>query len=65
MYLTKAETWKLAFDLGCFEIVRDYTMSDYNGSMEQNEWGFGRLDNPASELRAKGYYEAKEKGWIK
>lgn len=64
MYLTKAETWKMAVDLGCFETVRDYSMTDYNGSLKKNEWGFGNLDNPASELRARGYYEAKEKGWI-
>jgi 7-cyano-7-deazaguanine synthase len=65
MYLTKAETWKMAVDLGCFEIVRDYSMTDYNGNLKKNEWGFGELDNPASRLRAAGFYEAKEKGWIK
>lgn len=64
MYLTKAETWKLAAELGCAEIVRDYTLTDYNGDMTKNDWGFGKLDNPASELRAKGFYEAREKGWI-
>jgi 7-cyano-7-deazaguanine synthase len=35
-------------------------MTDYNGSQTMNEWGRGELDNPASELRAKGYYKAKE-----
>lgn len=70
MYLTKAETWKLAADLSdqkfnVVEIVRSMTMTDYNGDETMNEWGMGRLDNPASELRAKGFYEAKEKGWIK
>lgn len=64
MYLTKAETWKLASELGCFEIVRDYTLTDYNGAMQKNDWGMGRLDNPASELRARGFYEARKKGWI-
>lgn len=69
MYLTKAETWKLAkecsdgqFDV--VEIVRKMTLTDYNGDMTENEWGYGKLDNPASELRAKGYFEAKENGWI-
>lgn len=65
MYLTKAETWKLAFDLGVLDIVRDFSHTDYNGDRTQyNEWGYGRLDNPASILRAKGYEEAKAKGWL-
>jgi 7-cyano-7-deazaguanine synthase len=64
MYLTKAETWKLAKDLNCLDIIINDTLTDYNGSMKLNEWGFGETNNPASILRAKGYYEAKEKGWI-
>ena len=64
MYITKAETWKLAKELDCLNIIIDYTMTDYNGSLNKNEWGFGDIDNPATLLRAKGYYEAKEKGWL-
>lgn len=64
MYLTKAETWKLAAELGCLEIIRTKTLTDYNGDLTENEWGYGKLDNPASLLRAKGYAEAKEKGWV-
>lgn len=65
MYLTKAETWKLAYDLGVLDIVRDLSHTDYNGDRTTyNEWGYGRLDNPASVLRAKGYEEAKAKGWL-
>lgn len=65
MYLTKAETWKLAYELGILEVVRDLSHTDYNGDRSTyNEWGYGKLDNPASVLRAKGYNEAKEKGWI-
>jgi len=64
MYLTKAETWKLAKDLDCLEVVRDISMTDYNGSTTKNEWGFGDIDNPATALRAKGYFEAKENGWV-
>jgi len=79
MYLTKAETWKLAADvdhlvrmqyphnfgmLNCVDIVRLMTMTDYNGNKTMNEWGMGDLDNPASQLRAKGYYEAIELGYI-
>ena len=65
MYLTKAETWKLAYDLGILDIVRDLSHTDYNGDRSTyNEWGYGKLDNPASILRAKGYEEAKAKGWL-
>ena len=71
MYLTKAETWKLAADLGTvadcdvLETVRVMSHTDYNGDRSQlNEWGYGKLDNPASKLRAKGYEEAKDKGWV-
>ena len=64
MYLTKAETWKMAKELGCLEIVINDTLTDYNGSMEKNEWGFGVNNNPATELRVKGYFEAKQNGWI-
>lgn len=65
MYLTKAETWRLASDLGVLHIVRDLSHTDYNGDRTTyNEWGYGKLDNPASILRAKGYEEAKAKGWL-
>jgi 7-cyano-7-deazaguanine synthase len=65
MYLTKAETWKLAYDLGVLDVVRDLSHTDYNGDRTTyHEWGYGKLDNPASVLRAKGYQEAKENGWL-
>ena len=64
MYLTKAETFKLAKDLGCLDIIINDTLTDYNGDMTLNEWGRGQEDNPASILRAKGYREAKKKGWV-
>lgn len=64
MYLTKAETWKLAKDLNCLDVIINLTMTDYNGNEKMNDWGMGDTDNPASVLRAKGFYEAKEKGWI-
>jgi len=64
MYLTKAETFKMANDLGVLDVIINDTLTDYNGNMTKNDWGYGTLDNPASQLRAKGYYEAKEKGWL-
>ena len=71
MYLTKAETWKLAADLGTvngvdvLEAVRELSHTDYNGDRsERHPWGYGRLDNPASVLRARGYEEAQTRGWV-
>jgi 7-cyano-7-deazaguanine synthase len=64
MYLDKAETWKLAKELNCFDIIINDTLTDYNGNLTKNEWGYGVNDNPATELRVKGFYEAKQKGWI-
>lgn len=65
MYRTKAEAWKLAYELGVLDIVRDLSHTDYNGDRTTyNEWGYGKLDNPASILRAKGYEEAKMNGWL-
>ena len=71
MHLPKAETWKLARDLGTvrglgvLETVREMSHTDYHGDRsERHDWGYGKLDNPASVLRAKGYAEAKAKGWV-
>ena len=64
MYLTKAETWKMANDLDILSVIINDTMTDYDGDMTVNEWGYGLADNPASKLRKKGFYEAKERGWI-
>ena len=71
MHLNKAQTWKLARDLGTvrgldvLETVCEMSHTDYNGDRsERHDWGYGRLDNPASILRAKGYAEAEAAGWI-
>lgn len=64
MYIDKAQTWKLAKELGCLEVVINDSLTDYNGNETMNEWGMGVNNNPATDLRVKGYYEAKEKGWL-
>jgi 7-cyano-7-deazaguanine synthase len=64
MYLNKAETWKLAKELNCLDVIINDTLTDYNGNQTMNEWGMGENNNPATELRVKGFYEAKQKGWI-
>ncbi|MDE5415622.1 7-cyano-7-deazaguanine synthase QueC [Alkalihalobacterium chitinilyticum] len=52
MWLNKAETWKLADDLGALEFVRTKTLTCYNGII-----GDGCGECPACELRLKGYEE--------
>jgi 7-cyano-7-deazaguanine synthase len=64
MYLTKAETWRLAKEIGCLDVILNDTLTDYSGNKTMNEWGMGALDNNASILRAKGYDEAKRNGWL-
>lgn len=64
MYLNKAETWGMAKNLGCIDIIIEKTMTDYNGSKTKNEWGYGDYNNPATKLRADGYYLAKNSGLI-
>ncbi|WP_416150412.1 7-cyano-7-deazaguanine synthase QueC [Salipaludibacillus sp. HK11] len=49
MWLDKAETWKLADELGAFEFVRNKTLTCYNGIVAD-----GCGDCPACVLRKKG-----------
>lgn len=64
MYLDKSQTWKMAKDLNILDIIINDTITDYNGSDVFNEWGYGLNDNHATELRVKGFYDAKKKRWI-
>ena len=50
MWLDKAETWKMADDMGKLEYVRTKTLTCYNGSK-----GDGCGTCPACHLRLKGY----------
>jgi 7-cyano-7-deazaguanine synthase len=61
MYLNKAETFKLADELGYLnEIVND-SHTCYNGDREHlHEWGYGCDNCPACELRKKGFNEFKK-----
>ena len=49
MWLNKAETWKMADDLGAFQFVREKTLTCYNGIIAD---GCGEC--PACKLRNKG-----------
>ena len=57
MRLTKAETFKLAQDLGKLEEVIRLSHTCYNGDRSPNIWGAGCGTCPACVLRREGYYE--------
>ena len=60
MWLTKAETWRLAATLGgvpLVELIREETHSCYMGERAPHAWGRGCGACPACELRRKGYEE--------
>ena len=51
MYLTKADTWRLADELGYLDYIRDNTHTCYNGVEG------GCHECPSCKLREKGYQE--------
>lgn len=59
MRIDKAETWKMAYDLGgedLVDLIRTSTHTCYIGARDQeHDWGFGCGECPACELRATGY----------
>ena len=57
MWIDKEETWALADELGGFELVRDMTLTCYNGII-----GEGCGNCPACKLRKRGFdnYVAKK-----
>jgi 7-cyano-7-deazaguanine synthase len=61
MWLTKAETWALADELGgeaLVDLVIEQTHTCYRGERGlRHEWGYGCGTCPACELRAKGFAE--------
>lgn len=62
MKIDKADTFKMAEDLGILDLVLEYTHTDYNGDRtERHPWGYGKLDNEASRLRARGYDEFRRR----
>jgi protein ExsB len=64
MWLTKAETWQLAHDLGgdtFVEFVRTQTHTCYMGNHDVlHEWGYGCGECPACKLRQDGWEK-----WVK
>ena len=56
MWLTKAETWELADELGALDTIMNETLTCYNGIM-----GDGCGECPACSLRRKGLLEYLER----
>lgn len=54
MWINKAQTWKMAYDLGVLDVVKEETLTCYNGIK-----GNGCGDCPACKLRKNGYLEFK------
>ncbi len=52
MWLNKAQTWALADELSCIDIIKNETLTCYNGIV-----GDGCMECPACKLRKKGYDE--------
>ena len=58
MHLTKAETFALAVELSCLEIVISDTNTCYKGERKVlHAWGYGCAECPACLLRKKGFEE--------
>ena len=59
MWLDKAQTWQMAFELGgnrLIELIRKDTHTCYQGTRDVlHDWGFGCGSCPACELRAQGW----------
>lgn len=65
MWLTKADTWQLTYELGgqkLVDIVVEHTHTCYKGDREhRREWGYGCGVCPACELRARGFAGWRER----
>lgn len=56
MFLNKAETFVLARELGCLDVVLEESNTCYLGDREhRHDWGYGCGHCPACELRKNGY----------
>ena len=59
MWLTKAEEFRLADELGCLNLILGETLTCYNGDSTVHEFGKGCGNCPACVLRRKGWEEYK------
>jgi 7-cyano-7-deazaguanine synthase len=60
MWIDKARTWEMAFDLGgptLVDLIRTGTHTCYLGERDYlHEWGYGCAECPACDLRIKGWH---------
>jgi 7-cyano-7-deazaguanine synthase len=62
MDLDKADTFRLAESLGVLDLVLEHSHTDYHGDRSRRHpWGYGNLDNEASRLRARGWFEYRRR----
>ncbi|MBN1697323.1 MAG: 7-cyano-7-deazaguanine synthase QueC [Spirochaetales bacterium] len=61
MWLTKAETFRLAEELGCLDLVITETLTCYNSETAMHPYGRGCGTCPACRLRKKGFEQYVEK----
>jgi 7-cyano-7-deazaguanine synthase len=60
MHLNKAQTFALAAELGCLEVVLEDSNTCYNGDrIHRHAWGYGCGECPACRLRRNGFEEWK------
>lgn len=66
MHVSKAQSWRLAEELGgaaLVDLVNEHSHTCYRGVRGQrHEWGYGCGDCPACELRARGWAEYRAGG---
>jgi 7-cyano-7-deazaguanine synthase len=61
MFLSKADTFTMACDLGVLSTIIENSHTCYEGDREHlRPWGYGCGECPACTLRAKGYFEFRE-----
>ncbi|MDW8334391.1 MAG: 7-cyano-7-deazaguanine synthase, partial [Bacteroidia bacterium] len=58
MFLSKAETWRLADELSGLDLIVRHTHTCYYGRRDRlHDWGYGCGECPACKLRKKGWEE--------
>ena len=64
MWIDKAETWKMAEDIGgddLVELMKEHTHTCYQGDRaNRHEWGYGCGECPACQLRTEGFNKYKD-----
>lgn len=60
VFKSKAETFKIADDMGQLDLIVKETHTCYNGERKMHEWGAGCAECPACHTRMKGWSEFEE-----